>query len=62
MGIAYPMLVSYANGWLSYLTPENAYAEGGYEVNVARSMGLSRRVQDRIMAAIMPHLQAYAGR
>jgi hypothetical protein len=62
MGIAYPMLVSYANGWLSYLTPENAYAEGGYEVNVARSMGLSRRVQDRIMAAIMPHLRAHAGR
>jgi hypothetical protein len=62
MGIAYPLLISYANGWLSYLAPENAYAEGGYEVAVARSMGLSRRVQDRIMTAIMPYLQAHAGR
>lgn len=60
MGIPHPVLVSYANGWFSYLTPENAYAEGGYEVAVAQSMGLSRNIQDRIMDAIMPELQAFS--
>jgi neutral ceramidase len=60
MGIAYPMLVSYANGWFSYLTPANAYAEGGYEVVVAQSVGLSRFIQERIWDAILPHMQSHA--
>lgn len=62
MGIKHPVLVSYANGWFAYLTPENAYAEGGYEVMMAQSMGLSRRIQNRISEAIRPHLQAFAAR
>jgi hypothetical protein len=60
MGIAYPLLVSYANGWFSYLTPANAYPEGGYEVSVAQSAGLSRHIQERIWDAILPHLKAHA--
>lgn len=59
MGYAYPMLVSYMNGWFAYLVPGNAHAEGGYEVASARSMGLSRFVQDRIDTAIIPILQAH---
>lgn len=62
MGIPHPVLVSYANGWFSYLTPENAYPEGGYEVNVAQSLGLSRKIQDRITEAIMPQLESVAGK
>lgn len=59
MGIKYPLLVTYANGWLGYLTPANAYAEGGYEVGVSQRVGVSQFVQDRIMAAILPQLQTY---
>jgi hypothetical protein len=62
MGISHPILVTYANGWFSYLTPENAYPEGGYEVGVAQGLGLSRKIQDRIMDTILPHLQARADR
>lgn len=62
MGITYPMLISYANGWLSYLTPANAYVEGGYEVGVSQSVGLSRFIQDRILEAILPHLQAHVAK
>lgn len=58
MGIAHPVLVTYANGWNTYLTPENAYAEGGYEVTAAQSFGLSRNIQDRILTSILPHLQS----
>lgn len=62
MGIVHPVLVTYANGWFSYLTPENAYAEGGYEVEVAQSLGLSRKIQERITAAILPYLKARSSR
>lgn len=62
MGIKHPVLVSYANGWYSYLTPENAYVEGGYEVGVAQSMGLSRKLQNRIASAIQPILDTKATR
>lgn len=59
MGYAYPLLVSYMNGWYAYLVPENAYAEGGYEVAAARSMGLSRYVQDRMRDAAIPVLRTH---
>ena len=58
MGIPHPILITYANGWFSYLTPENAYPEGGYEVFAALSFGLSRKIQDRFMEAIRHHLQS----
>jgi hypothetical protein len=60
MGIAYPLLVSYANSWFSYLTPANAYAEGGYEVLMAQAAGISPFIQERIWDAILPHLQSHA--
>lgn len=56
MGILYPMLITCANGWYSYLVPENAYSEGGYEVEMAKGMGLSQRVQKRIWQAIQSKL------
>lgn len=59
MGWAYPWLISYANGWYSYLVPEGAHAEGGYEVDMARAMGLSTRLQARILDALLPHLQRH---
>lgn len=52
-GIPHPVLVTYANGWFTYLTPENAYSEGGYEVTVAQSIGLSRYIQDRILSGVL---------
>jgi|GEM_PF-926905 len=62
MGITHPVLITYANGWNTYLTPENAYAEGGYEVTAAQGFGLSRNIQDRILTDILPHLKAKAPR
>jgi hypothetical protein len=57
MGYAFPWLVSYANGSYAYLPPANAFDEGGYEVNWARRIGLSRHLQDRITASILPVLR-----
>ena len=59
MGYAFPWLVSYANGSFAYLPPANAFAEGGYEVNWAQRVGLSRYLQDRIAEAIQPILQRH---
>ena len=42
MGYAFPMLVSYANGSFAYLPPANAFLEGGYEVDWALRLGISR--------------------
>lgn len=57
MGYAFPWLVSYANGSYAYLPPENAFSEGGYEVQWARRYGLTSRLQDRITQAILPLLK-----
>jgi hypothetical protein len=59
MGYGFPWLVSYANGSYAYLPPANAFAEGGYEVELALRVGLSRRLQDRIIAAVLPVLQMF---
>ena len=58
MGIVHPILVTYANGWYSYLTPENAYTEGGYEVTASQGYGHSRNIQDRILSGIVPTIKA----
>jgi hypothetical protein len=59
MGYRYAMLISYANGSYGYLPPENAFAEGGYEVGWPLSLGISRRTQNRIDVAIEPILQKH---
>lgn len=59
MGYDSPWLVSYANGNYAYLPPDNAFDEGGYEVEWARRVGLSRRLQDRITAAVLPVLKQH---
>jgi hypothetical protein len=60
LGYGYPMLVSYANGTYAYLPPEDAFPEGGYEVNWPRGLGISRYTQNRIADAIDPILQRHA--
>jgi hypothetical protein len=56
MGYRCPLFVTYANGSYAYMPPANAFAEGGYEVDWALRMGISRHVQDRIDAAAQPIL------
>jgi hypothetical protein len=56
----HPMLVSYANGTYAYLPPEDAFPEGGYEVNWPRGLGISRYTQNRIAEAIDRLLKAHA--
>ena len=51
MGYRYPFFVTYANGSYAYMPPSNAFSEGGYEVDWALRMGISRHVQDRIATA-----------
>ncbi len=58
-GYKHPMLLSYANGSFAYLPPANAFIEGGYEVDWALRLGISRYLQDRIDAAMVPLLEKY---
>lgn len=55
-----PLLVSYANGWFSYLPEPEDFPEGGYEVGRAHGMGVSRHYQPHVRAAIAPVVQRYA--
>jgi hypothetical protein len=57
MGYGYPFFITHANGSYAYMPPENAFVEGGYEVDWALRMGISRHVQDRIVAAAQPTLE-----
>ncbi|MCJ7739508.1 MAG: hypothetical protein MUQ10_19715, partial [Anaerolineae bacterium] len=52
MGFSVPMMSGYANGFFSYLPPTEAFAEGGYEVNRARTVGLREDLQTAIWEAI----------
>lgn len=61
LGYRYPWAVSYANDWQSYLAPEVAYAEGGYEVGRAESRGHSHQLQDRLWASISCLLPSRSG-
>lgn len=61
IGYSFPWLISYANGSYSYMPPENAFAEGGYEVDWPNRYGLSRRLQNRVREAIFPILQQKKG-
>lgn len=55
-----PLLVSYANGWFSYLPEPEDFPEGGYEVGRAYGMGVSRYFQARVRTAIEPIVQRHA--
>jgi len=55
-----PLLVSYANGWFSYLPEPEDFPEGGYEVGRAYGMGVSRHYQPRVRAAVEPIVQQHA--
>ncbi len=59
MGYCCPLFVTYANGSYAYMPPANAFVEGGYEVDWALRMGISRHVQDRISAATKPILEQH---
>lgn len=59
LGYRYATLITYANGSYAYLPPENAHAEGGYEVEWTYRFGITRRIQDRIRSAIMPILRSH---
>lgn len=45
-GFAHSFVVGCANGWRLYLPPREAFADGGYEVDWARVLGLPERLQD----------------
>ena len=62
MGYAHPWLVSYANGAFGYLPPADAFHEGGYEVDWALGLGISRHTHERVRDAIAPVLAAHAPR
>jgi hypothetical protein len=49
-----PMLVTYANGWISYLPEPEDFPEGGYEVSRAYGMGVSRDFQPHVWQALQP--------
>ncbi|MDQ7035825.1 MAG: neutral/alkaline non-lysosomal ceramidase N-terminal domain-containing protein [Anaerolineae bacterium] len=59
LGYDYAMFVTYANGSYGYLPPENAFSEGGYEVDWPLAIGISRYTQARIQTAIMPILKKH---
>jgi neutral ceramidase len=52
LGYDTPMLVSYANGWISYLPEPEDFPEGGYEVGRANGVGNSRYFQNRFREAV----------
>lgn len=51
-GYRFPWVVSYANDWQSYLTPKEAFVEGGYEVVMAQLQKHTRDLQTRIWKAV----------
>lgn len=51
-GVATPLTVSYANGWLAYLPEAEDFAEGGYEVTWPRRLGIREDFQPAVRSAI----------
>lgn len=52
LGYCFPWVVSYANDYQSYLSPEAAFDEGGYEVEMSKAAKHSAQLQSRIWAAL----------
>jgi hypothetical protein len=63
-GVRHPFVVGYANGWRAYLPPREAYPDGGYEVDWARTMNVSETLQDDIRSLVLEtvKLQRASGR
>lgn len=59
LGYRTPALVTYANGLLLYLPEPEDFAEGGYEVQWAVSLGLSTQCQPKFRQAITPILEKH---
>jgi neutral ceramidase len=51
-GYRFPWVISYANDWQAYLSPESARKEGGYEAQRASDAGHSPQVQQRLWKGI----------
>ena len=51
-GYRFPWVVSYANDYQSYLSPEAAFVEGGYEVEMTKNAKHSAQAQSRLWEAL----------
>jgi hypothetical protein len=51
-GYRFPWVVSYANDYQAYLSPEAAFAEGGYEVEMSKMAKHSPHIQSRFWEAL----------
>jgi hypothetical protein len=61
MGIAYPMLITYTNGWYGYLPPAHTFVEGGYEVGWAQTFGLNPQGQAMMLQTMLARLRVWDG-
>jgi neutral ceramidase len=52
-GVPYGFAVGYANGRRTYLPPDHAFPDGGYEVAWAKMRGLPETLQDEIRTAVL---------
>jgi hypothetical protein len=52
VGYHFPWVVSYANDYQSYLSPEAAFKEGGYEVEMSKVAKHSAQLQSRLWSAL----------
>jgi hypothetical protein len=57
-GYRFPWVVSYANDWQTYLSPESARMEGGYEAERASSAGHTPQIQTRLWQGISEAIEA----
>ena len=51
-GYRFPWVVSYANDWQAYLSPEAAFPEGGYEVEMSKMAKHTPKLQARFWEAL----------
>jgi hypothetical protein len=51
-GYRFPWVVSYANDWQAYLSPEAAFPEGGYEVEMSKTAKHTPNLQARFWEAL----------
>lgn len=52
LGYQFPWVVSYANDFQAYLSPEEAFPEGGYEVEMSKHYKHSPKLQSRFWEAL----------
>ncbi len=55
-GVRHAFALGFANGRRMYLPPRHAFADGGYEVEWARTNGIPETVQDDVRAAVLEAL------